>query len=93
MGEIPEDFDENEFVNKLIWHQMATGSLTALFTAAQAEFLRGLCQMLERPDAFDSLLLSWVNAGRVSVLQTGDVVLADERETISVDELRRRASE
>lgn len=90
MGEIPNDFDEELFVKELISQQIGLGSHKVMFTAEQAEFLRGMCRMLDREDAFDSILNEWVYLERVSVLPTGDIILPDDRKPMTADELRKR---
>lgn len=90
MGEIPKDFDEGKFVNDLIRQQIALGSHNVLFTAEQADFLRGMCRMMERDGAFDLMVSEWIYLERVSVLITGDIILVDDRKPMTADELRKK---
>lgn len=91
MGEIPKDFDEGKFVNDLIRQQIALGSHNVLFTAEQADFLRGMCRMMERDGAFDMMVNEWIYLKRASVLITGDIIL-DDQKPMTVDELRKRVN-
>jgi hypothetical protein len=90
MGEIPKDFDEGKFVNDLIHQQIALGSHNVLFTAEQADFLRGMCRMMERDGAFDMMVNEWIYLKQASVLITGDIILVDDKEPMTADELRRK---
>ncbi|MFA5401690.1 MAG: hypothetical protein WC359_14665 [Dehalococcoidia bacterium] len=92
MGEIPKDFDEGKFVNDLIRQQTALGSHNVLFTAEQADFLRGMCRMMERDGAFDMMVNEWIYLKRASVLITGDIILVDDRKPMTADELRKRVN-
>jgi len=90
MGEIPKDFDEAKFVNDLIRYQTALGSHDVLFTAKQAEFLRGLCEMMGREDAFDTMLTFWLTERIISILPTGDIILNEDKEGPTMDDWRGR---
>ncbi len=92
MGEISKDFDEGKFVNDLIRQQTALGSHNVLFTAEQADFLRGLCRMMDRAGAVDMMVREWTYLERASMLITGDIILVDDRKPMTADELRKRVN-